>query len=188
VSNSTTAWLYGASGVNCSLLGIGERTGNCPLEAMVMEYAQLKGTPDGMDLRVITEIADYYEKEIGYHIPPRTPFVGEDFNITRAGIHADGLLKNEEVYNIFDTEKLLGRAPKVMVSNTSGDSGIAAWVNKHLGLSGEAALTKKDYVVIKLREWVDSQYDEGRVTHITDRELTEQLARIMKEEMDALRR
>ena len=43
-------------------------------------------------------------------------------------------------------------------------------------------------MVIKLREWVDSQYDEGRVTHITDRELTEQLARIMKEEMDALRR
>ena len=188
VSNSTTAWLYGASGVNCSLLGIGERTGNCPLEAMVMEYAQLKGTPDGMDLRVITEIADYYEHEIGYRIPPRTPFVGEDFNITRAGIHADGLLKNEEVYNIFDTEKLLGRAPKVMVSNTSGDSGIAAWVNKHLGLSGETALTKKDSVIIKLREWVDAQYDEGRVTHITDHELTEQLARIMKEEMDALRR
>ena len=42
VTNSVTAWLYGASGVNCSLLGIGERTGNCPLEAMVMEYAQLR--------------------------------------------------------------------------------------------------------------------------------------------------
>ena len=43
VSNSTTAWLYGASGVNCSLFGIGERTGNTPLEAMVFEYAQLRG-------------------------------------------------------------------------------------------------------------------------------------------------
>ena len=41
VSNSTTAWLYGACGVNCSLFGIGERTGNTPLEAMVFEYAQL---------------------------------------------------------------------------------------------------------------------------------------------------
>ena len=175
VSNSTTAWLYGASGVNCSLLGIGERTGNCPLEAMVMEYAQLKGTLDGMDPTVITEIAEYYEKEIGYHIPPRTPFVGSDFNVTRAGVHADGLLKNEEVYNIFDTGKLLNRPPKVMISNTSGASGIAIWINAHLKLTGEAAIDKKDPLVTELKAWVDQQYAEGRVTAITDDELKAQL-------------
>ena len=100
VSNSTTAWLYGCSGVNTSLFGIGERTGNTPLEAMVFEYAQLRGTLDGMDTTVITEMADYYEKEIGYRVPSRTPFVGKNFNVTRAGIHADGLLKNEEIYII----------------------------------------------------------------------------------------
>ena len=65
VSNAATAWLYGCSGVNCSLLGIGERTGNCPLEAMVVEYASLRGDTDGMDLPVITEIARYFEEEIG---------------------------------------------------------------------------------------------------------------------------
>ena len=100
VNNSTTAWLYGACGVNCSLFGIGERTGNTPLEAMVFEYAQLRGTLDGMDTTVITELAEYYEKEIGYTVPSRTPFVGKNFNVTRAGIHADGMLKNEEIYNI----------------------------------------------------------------------------------------
>ena len=67
VNNSTTAWLYGASGVNCSLFGIGERTGNTPLEAMVFEYAQLKGTLDGMDTTVITELAEDFEKE-GYEV------------------------------------------------------------------------------------------------------------------------
>ena len=175
VSNSTTAWLYGASGVNCSLLGIGERTGNCPLEAMVMEYAQLRGTLDGMDPTVITEIAEYYEKELGYHVPPRTPFVGEDFNVTRAGVHADGLLKNEEVYNIFDTGLLLNRPPKVMISNTSGVSGIAVWVNQHLKLMGPNAIDKHDPLVLALKEWVDQQYEEGRVTAITDQELTEQM-------------
>lgn len=61
--NSATAWLYGASSVNCSLLGIGERTGNTPLEAMVIEYAQLRGTLDGMDPTVIRDIADYYERD-----------------------------------------------------------------------------------------------------------------------------
>ena len=58
VVNASTAWLYGACAVNCSLLGIGERTGNIPLEAMVFEYASLRGSLDGMDPTVITEIAD----------------------------------------------------------------------------------------------------------------------------------
>ena len=109
VTNAATAWLYGCSSVNCALLGIGERTGNCPLEAMAMEYASLRGTMDGMDFTAITEIAEYFENEIGYAIPPRTPFVGRNFNSTRAGIHADGMLKNEEIYNIFDTTKILDR-------------------------------------------------------------------------------
>ena len=102
VSNAGTAWLYGCSSVNCSLLGIGERTGNCPLEAMAIEYQALRGTTDGMDLTAVSEIAEYMEREIGLEISPRQPFVGRHFNVTRAGIHADGLLKDEEIYNIFD--------------------------------------------------------------------------------------
>ena len=50
-----------------------------------------------MDLSVITEIAEYFEREAGYRIPANYPFVGRDFNVTRAGIHADGLLKDEEI-------------------------------------------------------------------------------------------
>lgn len=171
VSNSTTAWLYGASGVNCSLFGIGERTGNTPLEAMVFEYAQLKGTLDGMDTTVITELAEYFEKEIGEQQPPRTPFVGKNFNVTRAGVHADGLLKNEEIYNIFDTDKFLSRPAVVAVSNTSGLAGIAHWINTHFKLDKDKAVDKKNPVVKAVKEWVDKQYDTGRVTVITDEEL-----------------
>ncbi len=79
---------------------------------MAIEYASLRGTTDGMDLSVITEIADYFEEEIGYNIPPRTPFAGRAFNATRAGIHADGMLKDPEIYNIFDTDTILNRPPK----------------------------------------------------------------------------
>lgn len=171
VSNSTTAWLYGAAGVNCSLFGIGERTGNTPLEAMVFEYAQLRGTLNGMDTTVITELAQYYEKELHYEIPPYTPFVGRNFNVTRAGIHADGLLKNEEIYNIFDTDKFLNRPVRVAVSNTSGLAGIAHWINAYYGLHEEQRIDKSHPVVHEVKEWVDKQYDEGRVTVITDAEL-----------------
>ena len=173
VSNSTTAWLYGASGVNCSLFGIGERTGNTPLEAMVFEYAQLRGTLDGMDTTVITELAEYYQREIGYKLPSRTPFVGRNFNVTRAGIHADGLLKNEEIYNIFDTGKFLNRPVLVAVSNTSGLAGIAHWINMYYKLTGERQVDKNSDLVRKVKEWVDIEYESGRVTVLTDEELVQ---------------
>lgn len=171
VTNASTAWLYGCCGVNSSLFGIGERTGNTPLEAMVFEYAQFKGNLNGMDATVITDLANYYEKEIGYSIPPMTPFVGKSFNVTRAGIHADGLLKNEEIYNIFDTGKFLKKPPVAAVSNTSGLAGIALWINNYYSLPKERQVSKQDSLVGHVKEWVDEQYAEGRVTVMTDEEL-----------------
>jgi len=171
VTNATTAWLYGASAVNCSLLGIGERTGNCPLEAMVMEYCSLRGTMDGMDLSVITDIAEYFEHEMDYIIPPRTPFVGRNFNTTRAGIHADGLLKDPEIYNIFDTETILKRPPLVAVDKHSGTAGIAYWINGYFELKGDARIDKKDQLVLAAKELLDQEYESGRTTSIGDEEL-----------------
>lgn len=175
VQNSSTAWLYGCSSVNTTLFGIGERTGNTPLEAMIFEYAQFKGSFEGIDTRIITEIAEYFEKEIGYNIPPRTPFVGKNFNVTRAGIHADGLLKNEEIYNIFDTDKLLNRPARVAVSETSGLSGVAHWINAYYKLKGEKALDKKHPVVVRVKQWVDLEYEAGRIVFISEEELIREI-------------
>ena len=171
VVNATTAWMYGCAAVNCSLLGIGERTGNVPLEAMVFEYASLRGHLNGMNTHKITEIAEYIQNETGYDIPPMTPFVGENFNLTRAGIHADGMMKNPEIYNIFDTEAILGRPPKVSINNASGLAGVAYWVNEYRAKRGEAELSKKDTLVQKIYDWVTSEYDAGRITVISDGEL-----------------
>ena len=171
VANATTAWLYGASSVNCSLLGIGERTGNCPLEAMAIEYAQLKGTADGMDFRAITEMAEYFENEVDYSINERTPFVGRNFNSTRAGIHADGLLKDEEIYNIFNTEKLLNRPVGVLIGEHSGAAGIAHWLNTHFMLKGDIAADKRSDLVARIKAAVDQQYAEGRNTSFSDLEM-----------------
>ncbi|MEE1024876.1 MAG: 2-isopropylmalate synthase [Acutalibacteraceae bacterium] len=177
VSNASAAWLYGISSVNCSLLGIGERTGNIPLEAMVFEYGAYRGTFDGMDTRVITEIADFYRNEIHYPIPDNMPFVGKRFNTTKAGIHADGLSKDEEIYNIFDTEKLLGAPPKVIVDNNSGVAGIAYWINSTYRLSKEAQIDKRDPMVLKIKEYIDEQYKNGRTAEISDEELAELVER-----------
>lgn len=171
VTNASTAWLYGACAVNCSLLGIGERTGNVPLEAMVFEYAALRGSLDGMDPTVITEIADYFQKDIGYKIPVMTPFVGRNFNMTKAGIHADGLLKDEEIYNIFNTRKLLNRKPTVQIGKTSGLAGIAYWINENYNLPESEAVSKRDPLVEQLKQWIDAEYEGGRQTTLATHEL-----------------
>ncbi len=171
VANAVSAWLYGASGINCSLLGIGERTGNVPLEAMVMQYASLRGTLDGMDTTAITDIAEYFKKELGYDIPPMTPFVGSAFNLTRAGVHADGMMKDAEIYNIFDTEKILNRPAEVSISNTSGLAGIAYWINKHFSLPKEKQVGKQDWIVQAMKEKIDELYADGRTTVMGEAEL-----------------
>ena len=181
VANASTAWLYGACAVNCSLLGIGERTGNVPLEAMVFEYASLRGSLDGMDTTVITEIADFFKKDVGYDIPPMTPFTGSAFNVTRAGVHADGLMKDEEIYTIFDTKKILNKPATVQISKTSGLAGIAYWINQNYRLEEDEKLDKKSPLVIAMKEWVDEQYEEGRQTAMTDRELEEKIAELAPE-------
>ena len=175
VANASTAWLYGACAVNCSLLGIGERTGNIPLEAMVFEYASLRGSMDGMDPTVITEIGEYFQKDIGYRVPVMTPFVGQNFNATRAGIHADGLLKDAEIYTIFDTEKLLNRKATVQISKTSGLAGIAYWINCHYNLTAAEELSKNDPLVMALKAWVDEQYEQERQTMMSSKELEEKI-------------
>ena len=178
VTNASTAWLFGACAVNCSLLGIGERTGNVPLEAMVMEYAALRGSFDGMDPTVITEIAQYFKKNIGYKIPPMTPFVGRNFNCTRAGIHADGLLKDEEIYNIFNTKKLLNKKASVTIGKTSGLAGIAYWINDNYSLEGENRVDKKSPLVTALKVWIDEEYEQGRQSMLSTIEIERKIEEI----------
>ncbi|MBP8911765.1 MAG: 2-isopropylmalate synthase [Phycisphaerae bacterium] len=167
--NGTTAWLYGCDALNSTLFGFGERTGNPPLEGAVFEYIALKGSLCGIDTLAITELADYM-RSIGLPIPDNYPFAGHSFNVTRAGIHAGGLRQDERIYNIFDTEKLLGRPPRVAITDKSGADGVVHWVNEFFGLKGDDRINK--IKVHRLARWVIDQYEvDGRLTPISDQEL-----------------
>ncbi len=171
VINATTAWLYGCGAVNGTLLGFGERTGNTPIEAVLIERIALRGTDDGIDTKAITEMARYFERELDVHIPKNYPLVGENFNATSAGIHADGLLKNEEIYNIFDTGKILGRPVAVIISDKSGTAGIAHWINAHRELDGEQRIDKRHPGVVRIYKQVMREYEQGRVTSMSNEEM-----------------
>ncbi len=179
--NGTAAWLYGCSAVNGALLGFGERTGNTPIEAMLIDYISLTGSEAGIDTAAITEMAEYFRQEMGFSIPSNYPFVGSEFNSTAAGIHADGMMKNEEIYNIFDTTKILKRPMGVIITDKSGVAGIAHWVNSHLGLDADRKIDKRHPGLAKMNKWVLEQYEQGRTTSMSHDELLEKSKKYLPE-------
>lgn len=179
--NGVAAWMYGCAAVNGALFGFGERTGNTPVEALIIDYISLTGNDAGIDTTAITDAAEYFKKELGVSIPPNYPFVGSEFNSTSAGIHADGMMKNEEIYNIFDTTKLLKRPMGVIITDKSGIAGIAHWINSHLGLDGERKIDKRHPGLAKIHKWVMEQYEQGRTTSISNEELLEKAKKHLPE-------
>jgi isopropylmalate/homocitrate/citramalate synthase len=177
--NAAVAWLYGCCAANCAIFGVGERTGNPPLEALVIEHAQLAGTNPKINYAAITELADYAVKELGFELPANYPLVGKDFNVTRAGIHADGLLKNEEIYNCFDTHKLLKRAVGVAITDKTGAAGIKHWIEDRFQID----IPKHDPRVIAIKDRIDAEYAADRISAISDQEME---AWIRKEFGDSL--
>ncbi len=178
-----TAWLYGCCAANCSMFGVGERTGNPPLEALVIEHAQLKGTNPKVNYEAITELARYANAELGFNLPTNYPLVGKDFNVTRAGIHADGLLKNEEIYNCFDTGKLLNRPVGVAITDKSGAAGIKHFIEERFDIE----IAKHDPKVISIKNRIDAEYAAERVSAISEDEMLAWIKEAFGDDIPALR-
>ena len=181
--NAATAWLYGCSAANAAIFGCGERTGNPPLEALVVEHAQIKGMTPGVNYAAITDLAEYARKELHFEIPPNYPLVGKDFNVTRAGIHADGLLKNEEIYNCFNTEKLLKRPVGVAITDKTGAAGIKHWIEAKYRIE----IAKHDPRVVKIKDRIDAEYAADRVSIISDEEMFEWARDAFEDDLPPLR-
>jgi isopropylmalate/homocitrate/citramalate synthase len=91
--------------------------------------------------------------------------------VPRAGIHADGMLKDEEIYNIFDTAAILNRPASVAVDSHSGLAGITHWMNSYFRLIGKHTMEKHDPLVAAVKEQVDALFAAGRNTVMGDEEL-----------------
>ncbi|MBN2285518.1 MAG: 2-isopropylmalate synthase [Tissierellales bacterium] len=170
-ANSTAAWMYGASSVSTTLLGIGERTGNCHLESMLVEYHQLKKPENKINFHQLNEIVAFFKNEFGYEIHSKTPFVGKEFNSTRAGIHADGLMKNEDVYNSFDSREIFNKKIRIEINEYSGTAGISGWINLSFNLKDDEKILKKDKRVIAIKDLIDEAYHSGRTFSYSDDEM-----------------
>ncbi|GAY25057.1 pyruvate carboxyltransferase [Desulfurococcaceae archaeon AG1] len=167
VANAVAAWIYGASINNATLLGIGERAGNVPIEALVMIYARLKGDFGGMNPLAIGRAAGVF-KELGYEVPRYQPIVGENAFSTMAGIHIDAQMKNPATYLSFDPG-IIGREPRILIGPYSGTSGVAYWINRKLGIGVE----KNSELVKRIYERIVKRYSNGAREPLRDEEIRE---------------
>lgn len=169
VANHLAAWMYGAAAGNCTLLGIGERAGNCPLEIMAIHYASIRGD-NRINLKALSKLPELFER-MGLKIVEHYPVVGRNAFRTKAGIHADGLLKNPEVYLPFDPIKVLGLPYSVAITPYSGRSAIVIWLRNYLGYNH---ISKDDPRVVAIyNEIVELFNKTNRVEPLSDSEMLE---------------
>lgn len=166
-ANHLAAWLSGAALSNCTLFGIGERAGNCPLEAMLLEYAMIHGT-EGINLKEIVKAAELF-RNMNLIFPEHYPLVGPNAFRSKAGIHIDAFLKNPEVYLPFDPVKVLGIWPQVTIDQYSGRASVAYWIKTHLNLNDDDI--KDDPRVGEIHKEILKMYDAGRQTPVSDIEM-----------------
>ncbi len=170
VANHLAAWIHGAALSNCTLFGIGERAGNCPLEIMLLHYVGLRGSSTGVNLKAIPRAASLL-RSMGLNIPSFQPLAGENAFKTKAGIHVDGLIKNPELYLPFNPIEVLGVPYGVAITPHSGRSAIALWINTR-GISRHAQVSKDDPRVIAIyNEIVRLFEEEGRREPLSDEEM-----------------
>jgi len=167
VANCLAAIRSGCGVINGTMLGKGERSGNAPLEAVLLHLLGMGYFPKKQpDFPALNELVTLYA-EMGEPVPPKYPLYGRDAHRTRAGIHADGLNKFWWMYAPFNVPQLLGRPLEVSLTKESGLAGLIFLIRQHLGLD----IPKDDPRLQQIYSWLMSEFDHGRQTSIEWEEL-----------------
>jgi len=119
VANAIAGIHAGATWVNVTIGGLGERAGNAALEEVVMALKYLEGMDLEFDTKRFAEVVDYVMHAAGRTVPAWKPVVGTNVFAHESGIHADGVLKNPKTYEVFTPEEV-GLARQIVVGKHSG--------------------------------------------------------------------
>jgi len=167
LANCLAAILEGCGAINGACLGKGERSGNAPLEQVILHLIGMGYFPQTRpDFTALNALAALYA-QMGEPLPPKYPLYGRDAHRTRAGIHADGLNKFWWMYAPFNVPALLGRPLEVSLTKDSGLAGLIFLIKQHLGLEP----AKDDPGLLEVHEWLLREFDGGRQTSIEWEEL-----------------
>jgi homocitrate synthase NifV len=148
-ANSLAAVRAGATHVNTTVNGLGERAGNAPLEEVVMALRHLQGIDTGVDMYFCHDLSNLVAQASGRGVAANKSIVGSAVFTHEAGIHVDGLLKNPLNYQPFDPAEI-GMAHSMVLGKHSGASAvIKAYADLGIVLSkGDA-----QRILFKVREF-----------------------------------
>lgn len=149
-ANTLAAALAGATHVNTTVNGLGERAGNAALEEVVVGLKQLYGIETGVNLRHFSELSSLVANASGDAIGTRKSLIGKNVFSHEAGIHVDGLLKDLNNYQGVDPA-IVGRQHELVLGKHSGTQAVIyAYQQLGIHLNREQAqhllLAVKDFV------------------------------------------
>ncbi len=138
-ANTLAAIKAGATHASVTVIGLGERAGNAPLEEVAVALKQLYGCDTGVVLSELENIASVVATAAARAIPLNKAIVGEHVFTHESGIHVDGLLKDQRTYQALDP-RLLGRSNRIVIGKHSGLAAITALLAElQLSFSAEEA-------------------------------------------------
>jgi len=149
-ANSLAAVLAGATHVNTTVNGLGERAGNAPLEEVAVSLKLLHGIETGVDFQKLPPISESVARASGREVSWQKSLVGAGVFTHEAGIHVDGLLKNRLNYQGIDPA-LLGREHRIILGKHSGSRAVADALAR-LGVATQPAEVAE--VLSQLRSFV----------------------------------
>lgn len=151
-ANTLAAAVAGATHVNTTVNGLGERAGNAALEEIVIGLKQLYNIETGVDLHNFSALSNYVAKASGDAIGSRKSLIGSAVFSHEAGIHVDGLLKDINNYQGVDPA-LVGRKHQLVLGKHSGTKGVIH-AYQQLGIAVSQSQAKN--ILIQVRDFVCS--------------------------------
>jgi homocitrate synthase NifV len=118
-ANAIAGILAGATWVNVTVNGLGERAGNAALEEVVLALKHIEGTDLGIDTRRFRELSDYVARASGRVIPPFKPVVGSDLFVYESASRGHGAISDPLTYELFDPEEV-GLSRRFVIGKYSG--------------------------------------------------------------------
>ncbi len=122
-ANTLAACKAGATHVNTTVNGLGERAGNAPLEEVVLGLKKLHGIDTGVDLKGFPSLSHRVAAASGRAVPWQKSVVGGGVFTHEAGIHVDGLLKHPDNYQGFDPQEV-GQSHRIVLGKHSGSRAV----------------------------------------------------------------
>jgi len=151
-ANSIAALMAGATHVNTTVNGLGERAGNAPLEEVVMALWRIHGVDMGVNMQRFPAISKLVAEASGRTVAANKSIVGEAVFTHESGLHVDGLLKDFTNYESFDPAQV-GRHRRLVLGKHSGSHGVK-YAYAQLGIQLREDETPK--VLALVREFASS--------------------------------